>query len=441
MFCNKVAASNDGLTFQQNSVDASANNGDRSVDGILSDLFSQFFKTESTPATQTQKFTMKDLNAEFGLATWFSKTDFAHTTTLKNGSRFGLAVIEYKDTAQAPLEQMGKAYAAGCNIILSHIRLGIEWSECAIPLALTNGNLYQFAWVTLLEPSFPVLHVTTGVLDASVLSARELIGKHLVHIKEFCTSREKRIRRCSTLSKVDPKAPFELDKDKYHRKSVNNMFWRWPKNHEESLWYIWQIYEHLSGVAEAVLPLACANLKPVDSKIDKVIIYPKLEKQFAMGVPSDKDLYQKYLKQLGEAIAKIHQAGVIHVDMYPSNILWRFWDNQMVLRIIDWDASTLMGDSFTETMELRLTKDENEAYYWKSKGEAEPKCDYWFLFILSHLTDEERESMNGEDPSDVNFVYKSSVERQQVADPHLRETFVQWYVSEFPLVSTVPSPL
>ena len=150
-----------------------------------------------------------------------------------------------------------------------------------------------------------------------------------------------------------------------------------------------------------------------------------------MGVPSDITLYQNYLLNLRKAIRKVHQFGVIHVDLYPSNILWCFRDNQMVIHIIDWDAATLQGDSFTETMRLRLANNENSAYYWKSQGEAESKCDYWFLFILSNLTDEERESMNGDEPSFVNIVFKSSVQRQREANKHLDDTFIEWCSSEF----------
>ena len=275
----------------------------RSVDQTLSSLFSQFFKTGFTNENQANKFTLKDLNADNGLATAVSKPDFVHTTTLKDNSRFGLAVMEFKDTAQAPLEQMGQAFVIGCNVILSHLSLGLDWSKCAVPLVLTNGNLYQFAWVTLLEPSFPVLNVTTGVLDASVPYTRKEIAENLVRIKLFCASAEERIRLCC--SKFEPKSKskdgfiVELDAMKYHRKPFKDTFLRWDDRNEESLGYLWQIYQHLALVAEAVLPLGFANLKKVDAETsEECIIFPKLEKEFTMDVPGDKDLYSLYFVPL-----------------------------------------------------------------------------------------------------------------------------------------------
>ena len=135
---------------------------------------------------QTSKFKLEDVNAAFGLATADSKPDFLHTTMNRRGDKFGLCVFGFKDTAYAPLEQMGQAFVAGFNLIFSHLELGFKSSECAIPLVLTNGNLYQFAWVTVLEPSFPVLHVTTCVLDASVHETRQQIAHQLACVKMYC---------------------------------------------------------------------------------------------------------------------------------------------------------------------------------------------------------------------------------------------------------------
>jgi serine/threonine protein kinase len=173
---------------------------------------------------------------------------------------------------------------------------------------------------------------------------------------------------------------------------------------------------------EAVLPLGFANIK-LDGSEEAKIIFSRLERDFAMGVPSDETLYKLFLVKLEETIKKVNVKGVIHVDLYPSNILWRFDGKDIIIRIVDWDAATFDGDSFTSDMELRLANDVNAQYYWKSDGPAEPKCDYWFLFILTHLTAEERNAMNGDTPAEVNQVYKDSVTRQSRSDPKFKEFF------------------
>jgi hypothetical protein len=417
---------NKGLLFNISCVkvaETSKHANERSVDSKLSSVFSQFFKTESTSETQIDKFILKNVNASFGLATAESKPDFLHTTLNGQKDVFGLCIFEFKDTAFAPLEQMGQAFVAGCNIILSHLGLGLKPSECAVPLVLTNGNLYQFAWVTILEPSFPVLHVTTGVLDASVQETRQQIAHQLVCIKLFCFRVAQKIGESTTFQEL---TKIQLDLERFHLKLFKDTFLRWSENPQESLSYLWRIYEGLVDVEEAVLPHAFANIK-LDGTEESKIIFPRLEPDFAMGIPSDESLYKLFLVKLEASIKKIHAKGIIHVDLYPSNILWRSVGDDIIIRIVDWDAATLDGDSFTNDMLLRLENDTNAQYYWKSDGVAEPKCDYWFLFILTNLTVQERNAMNGSTPGKVNQEYKASVTRQSRSDPKLKQSFVEWY--------------
>ena len=413
MFCKKVAETEESTR--------------RNVDTTLSILFSQFFKTTYTANTQQRKYKLKDLNAKYGLASKGSSPDFVHTTTVNGDRMYGLAVIEFKDTASAPFDQIGQAFVSGCNIILSHVGLGLKSSECAVPLVMTNGNLYQFAWVTLLEPSFPVLHITSGILDASVPDTSRQIAIQLLRIRSFCCVMEQRLHTIISQSPSQShETQLELDLGIYHTKNVDDVFLRWPTDTDRSFGYMWRVYDRLDGLIVAVLPLCVANLNEGDSLPRRqVVIFPRLESGFAMGVPSDRQLFDQYLVKLEEAIGKIHAAGVIHVDLYPSNILWRSVDGEIVVRIVDWDAATLLGDSFTETMRNRLSDSENSAYYWKNQGAAEPKCDYWFLFIMSNLNDDERLAMKG-GVTEVNTVFKTSVERQRAKDGDLNVDFGIW---------------
>ena len=178
------------------------------VDLVLSSQLAQFFKGVSSEPEK--RFTLEGLNASYGLATMTSKPDFVYTAVSSNKKRLGLAIFEFKDTTRAPLEQMNQAYSSACNIIVSHLKFGLKWDEASVPLVLTNGNLYQFAWVTLLEPSFPVLHVTSGVLDASVDATRRVIAENLVRIKLFCDSIENKINQSIIPLQARPRNCFRL---------------------------------------------------------------------------------------------------------------------------------------------------------------------------------------------------------------------------------------
>jgi hypothetical protein len=54
-----------------------------------------------------------------------------------------------------------------------------------VPIVSSNGSLFQFAYVTLLSPCFPVVIPITGVLDIGDRSQRTLVAQHLLAIDLF----------------------------------------------------------------------------------------------------------------------------------------------------------------------------------------------------------------------------------------------------------------
>lgn len=380
-------------------------NKEKSVDNTLSPLFYGYFNGHSN----FKKYSLTNLNADVGPTSSDSIPDFVHFTT-KDSLMFGLLVVEFKDTSASTLEQMGQAFASGCNIILSLLKLDLRCNELAVPLILTNGNLYQFLWITLLEPAFPVSHVTTCVLDASDEHGMKLIAENLFRVKRFCNEM---ISKIQNIPASNPsKLSIKLDLSLYHIKYLENVFLR-SEEKNESIWYLWQVYNKICNVKEAVLPLAYTFLKKnLDNQSRDCFIYPRLSDGFKVGVPADNVFFEKYIEALRTAIKNIHIAGVVHVDLYPSNIIFRIDDENVVIRIVDWDAATFIGDSFTQKMNDRLNSSSHKPYYWPSIEEkADKRCDYWFLFILSQLSYDERLNMNGGAVDVVNSIFVKCVER------------------------------
>ena len=64
-----------------------------------------------------------------------------------------------------------------------------------MPLNLTNGHLFSFATVTLLD-YMPVLHMITNVLDANKRSDLFEIERMLARIKAFIKSKAREIQQC-----------------------------------------------------------------------------------------------------------------------------------------------------------------------------------------------------------------------------------------------------
>ena len=146
-----------------------------------------------------------------------------------------------------------------------------------------------------------------------------------------------------------------------------------------------------------------------------------------MGVPAEKDRFAMYLEAFETGMKKFHDRGVIHMDLYPSNVMWNFENGAMILRFIDWDAATLKNENFTKEMQSRLQASEFHCC-GETSSIASTNFDYWFLYILSHLNDEEREKMNGS-VHNVNQVFCNSIVRQKDVsggNEQILDSFVVW---------------
>ena len=75
-------------------------------------------------------------------------------------------------------------------------QIGFSQSEVAISLILSTGNLMQFAWVTTLDPLFPVLNVTSRMFDISVADDVREASKALARAKNFCRKQVGQLLQC-----------------------------------------------------------------------------------------------------------------------------------------------------------------------------------------------------------------------------------------------------
>lgn len=99
--------------------------------------------------------------------------------------KVGVGINELKETVCAPLEQLGQAYAKAVNLVLGQLKMGLPSENCCVAMMLTNGQLYQFGFVTLLYPSFPVVHLSSPVIDTADSHGMKTAAPHLHRYREF----------------------------------------------------------------------------------------------------------------------------------------------------------------------------------------------------------------------------------------------------------------
>lgn len=108
-------------------------------------------------------------------------------------------------------------------------------------------------------------------------------------------------------------------------------------------------------------PLALRS--PLTADGDYIIIYDDLCKEgYRVGCPNrmeEAELFDAYRTELRRIINLVHGAGVIHCDLYSSNIMWRKStsdSNQVEIVIIDWDcAHCLIEGKFYPNIKLALS--------------------------------------------------------------------------------------
>jgi hypothetical protein len=377
------------------------------------------------------KSTLAAFGADFGPASGTSKPDgiiFAEA----NGTKCLMACYELKDTSTAPIEQTGQAFASGANIALFQKKMGLESSRIAVPLIMTNGQLYLFAAVSLLD-FVPVLHILTGVLDANVQSEKEQIALFLGKARTFIL---KQARELPAFHQVDYEIPefshfLPLDQEKYFLKSKDKVFNRFQQLDSErgALPLLWDVFEALAGVEGVEKALGYGEIQFIgDTAPAPAIVFNNLKRHgYIMGVPIDEGEYTAFSEALEALVHEIHSCGVVHVDLYPSNILWANVEGKIRVRIVDWDGAHFMNEAFSEGMMKRIAASSDHSFLDGSTV-ATPRNDAWHLYILSDLTKEQRESLQGasaEDASKVISAYIKCISKN--SEKQGAAAFMEWY--------------
>ena len=175
---------------------------------------------------------------------------------------------------------------------------------------------------------------------------------------------------------------------------------------------MYEIYQRLhdNQYEEAVLPVAIRSGQ-LDEKHylgNDYLLFPMLPDEFRMGVPLHDDDFHNYLHALTLAYKRMHSIGVVHLDGYPSNILWRKGlEGEIVIRFVDFDVASFLGHDFDSGIRnlLQSTDFSKNNYYWNESDVASEKHDAWFVYMYSNMTmDERRASSDAASRKDVDGV-------------------------------------
>jgi serine/threonine protein kinase len=124
-------------------------------------------------------------------------------------------------------------------------------------------------------------------------------------------------------------------------------------------------------------------LEPDATKPD--ILFLRLSNDWNIGVPSIATIRTPYCALLKEVVKRMHEAGLVHLDLMPCNIAWKSTNNKEIeIKLLDFDTASDIGLPISESTLNKQSP--NSDYAWNcSCSIANPEIDAWFCFLFENV--------------------------------------------------------
>ncbi len=303
------------------------------------------------------------------------------------GSSIELGDLEIKGPDHCILMAIKQSLLTVSNFQLNALNKGLSREACIMPVIGCTGLIIVFGVSFVLSPSFPTYLPISKQLDLSDPVERQVALAFLFKAVQYVRVLEKHI--CDACTKpaklVDIIA---LSTTEYHLKTIT------PQIFRNGIGMLHGMTDHMQvqpGIAHMidVLNMVYASVDARDyaeyplsirtpdrsegsSKYYELIYRNLRNYGYKIGAPNritEEPVFNAYRNQLRKAVTAIHEAGVIHVDLYASNIMYRSSgvvddDIKVDIKIIDWDCAHCLSEGkYAEEVKQRL-----EAYWGKNNA-------------------------------------------------------------------------
>jgi hypothetical protein len=316
-------------------------------------------------------------------------------------------VAEVKHSTDAPVEGLRQAAAEATNVALAQARAGVPVNRIRVPLWSSNGQLMKFGVVLMLEPAFPYLVVLTKTLDTGDALDRQDAARILLVFSQWCVLEE------TFEGASRPDLVLGLSPDRYFLKrldDVTNLY----ESAESGLQHMIEVLARFRNTpAQVCVTLPITIMTRVEPSHNGYLVFPHLSIDgYRLGMPPESPQREALLKAIQEAVRRIHDAGVVHVDLYFSNIMWRCDANGTVLvKVIDWDSVHANGECLADTTRNRISKERLTLLGLdKAPMYAEPRLDLVFLEVLAKHCDAVELQVDNKQALDKAFRHLVAVE-------------------------------
>jgi hypothetical protein len=317
---------------------------------------------------ETLQTTLKSRGLEMGISSVGSYEDMhIHTD-----NDLYPAVMEIKGSEASILPALAQAAVIATNFCMGLLARGVPTEKCVVAVVACNGINMCFGVTYLLDAAFPTFLPISGILDLTCEEDCRLAAAHLRQVQLHCEALGE-----ESLSPVSNQE-MTLSTAKYFIKTITpEVFGRgfglFTSRNEATLVHegldhmifcLNRLY-HSAAKDVAEYPLSLRSPDNTRRVLDEPnayatpnankyfdLIYRNLtapELGFRVGTPNrldNEELYNRFVVALDCAVRLVHDAGVLHVDLYASNVMWRLLSETGVveIKLIDWDAAHCMHE-------------------------------------------------------------------------------------------------
>jgi len=281
-----------------------------------------------------------------------------------------LSVLENKGAEGSILAAISQAAVTGTNVAMSLLLKGLPPASCVVPIIGNTGICMAFGAMIILEGSFPTYIPVSKKLDLLDQREGQMASAYLMKATDHCKDIADKLPHCT---KCPNKSILSLNIDQYFVKRLTSaVFDRGlglfentddSKHIQPGVFHMCDvlnlIYKNPSARKVIEFPL---SIRTPDNNSDDCyeVIYRDITRiGFKMGCPdriANPEVFQSYKLALQAAVKQLHEAGVLHGDLYFSNVMWMLDEYGTVqIKIVDWDAAHCLDErKFVDKVFVRL---------------------------------------------------------------------------------------
>lgn len=328
--------------------------------GGISDQFSDVASTFGL--LMNGQRTLKTRNMSIGIVNSNSYEDFHF---LSKGVYCG--IVEDKGAEGSISSAIVEGASIASNFAMQLLALHLPPEKCVVPVIANTGLCMVFGATIILPPSFPTYIPVSKRLDLSDPQERIIASAFLMKAKEHVENIGVYLQKINAdvpLSKVTllPVKEMLLAESPYHfiKRITVDVFNRGLGifvNNSDQLNIgpgIEHMFEALNMLYASIqarhipeYPLSIRTPDELSEHCYELVFRNLVTEGYCIGAPNritDAVSFEKYKSVYREAVKAVNDAGVVHGDLYLSNVMWRQNNSTIDIKIIDWDTAHCLDE-------------------------------------------------------------------------------------------------